>query len=279
MFFVSLLESNFKCKSLFQEIVYLSSTKSTTNELWTYYNDNPKKYLVITDNQTAGKGRGINSWFSVAHKSIVCSFIIEQLFSIKKFNFHSLIIPLSIIKGIKKYLSIDLKIKWPNDIMFENKKVAGILIESKKISDKYILNIGIGININENISDFNDNFCADSDLPLVMDEYPELPIREQFSPYGQDHYLVILDYEGNYIDHIDLLNLGNAQKNYILDILEENYDQSILGDLNGDTTLNIADIIIIIDFILSEIYNENGDMNYDGGLNIQDITILLNIIL
>ena len=40
--------------------------------------------------------------------------------------------------------------------MFENKKVAGILIESKKISDKYILNIGIGININEDINDFND---------------------------------------------------------------------------------------------------------------------------
>ena len=130
-----------------------------------------------------------------------------------------------------------------------------------------------------NISDFNDNFCADSDLPLVMDEYPELPIREQFSPYGQDHYLVILDYEGNYIDHIDLLNLGNAQKNFILGILEENYNQSLLGDLNSDTILNVADIIIIIDFILSEIYNENGDMNSDGGLNIQDITILLNIIL
>lgn len=130
-----------------------------------------------------------------------------------------------------------------------------------------------------NISDFNDNFCADSDLPLVMDEYPELPIREQFSPYGQDHYLVILDYEGNYIDHIDLLNLGNAQKNFILGILEENYNQSLLGDLNSDTILNVADIILIIDFILSEIYNENGDMNFDGGLNIQDITILLNIIL
>ncbi len=130
-----------------------------------------------------------------------------------------------------------------------------------------------------NISDFNDNFCADSDLPLVMDEYPELPIREQFSPYSQDHYLVILDYDGNYIDHIDLPNLGNTQKNYILDILEENYNQSLLGDLNSDTVLNVADIILIIDFILSEIYNENGDMNFDGGLNIQDITILLNIIL
>ena len=131
----------------------------------------------------------------------------------------------------------------------------------------------------ENISDFNDNFCANSDLPLVMDEYPELPIREQFSPYGLDHYLVILDYHGNYIDHINLLSLGNAQKNYILGILEENYDQSILGDLNGDSILNINDLIIIVDFILSEIYNESGDMNSDGGLNIQDISILLNIII
>lgn len=130
-----------------------------------------------------------------------------------------------------------------------------------------------------NISNFNDNFCADSDLPLVMDEYPELPIREQFSPYGLDHYLVILDYNGNYIDHIDLLSLGNAQKNYILGVLEENYNQSILGDLNGDASLNVADIIMIIDLILSEVYNETGDMNFDGGLNIQDISILLNIII
>lgn len=139
-----------------------------------------------------------------------------------------------------------------------------------------IVIIGIG---QTNISDFNDNFCANSDLPLVMDEYPELPIREQFSPYGLDHYVVILDYDGNYIDHINLPNLGNTQKNYFLNLLEENYNQTILGDLNGDTTLNVADIIIIIDFILSEIYDENGDMNFDGGLNIQDITILLNIIL
>ena len=130
-----------------------------------------------------------------------------------------------------------------------------------------------------NISDFNDNFCANSDLPLVMDEYPELPIREQFSPYGLDHYLVILDYYGNYIDYINLLNLGNTQKNYILGLLEEHYDQSILGDLNGDSILNINDLVIVVDFILEEIYNENGDMNSDGGLNIQDISILLNIII
>ena len=49
--------------------------------------------------------------------------------------------------------------------------------------------------------------------------------------------------------------------------------------INGDNILNISDLIIIIDFILSDIYDENGDMNQDGGLNIQDITLLLNEIL
>ena len=43
--------------------------------------------------------------------------------------------------------------------------------------------------------------------------------------------------------------------------------------------LDILDIIIIIDFILEEIFDINGDMNFDGGLNIQDIVLILNFIL
>ena len=86
-----------------------------------------------------------------------------------------------------------------------------------------------------NLSTFNNNFCANTDLPLVMDPYPGLPIREQFAPYGEHHYFVILDYDGNYIDHIDLLSLGNSEKNYIRSVLEEHYQQSNTGDINEDT--------------------------------------------
>ena len=57
------------------------------------------------------------------------------------------------------------------------------------------------------------------------------------------------------------------------------YDQDPAGDINGDGILDISDLIIIIDFILEEIYDQNGDINYDGGLNIQDIVILANVIL
>ena len=130
-----------------------------------------------------------------------------------------------------------------------------------------------------NISSFNDNFCANSDLPLVMDSYPDLPIREQFSPYGLDHYLVILDYDGAYIDHIDIPSLSNAQKNYIRSILEEYYEQSILGDINADSVINIQDIILLVNMILSSQTDSVADLNSDGIINVLDIIQLVNIIL
>ena len=131
-----------------------------------------------------------------------------------------------------------------------------------------------------NIDNFNSNFCLNSDLPLVMDEAFDFPIRAQFSPYSDHKELAILGYDGELLGSIQLNSGLNAfAKNYILGIIEDNYVTSILGDINGDNILNVSDLIIIVDFILSDIYDENGDMNQDGGLNIQDITLLLNEIL
>ena len=130
-----------------------------------------------------------------------------------------------------------------------------------------------------NISTFNNNFCANSDLPLVMDSYPELPIRDQFSPYGLDHYLVILDYDGNYIGHIDTPDLGYNEKNYIRSVLEQHYQQSILGDVNEDALVNIQDIILVINLILDGEFNLVADINSDNIVNILDIIQLVNIIL
>ena len=50
-----------------------------------------------------------------------------------------------------------------------------------------------------NISSFNNNFCANSDLPLVMDPSPDFPIREQFEPYGTHKSIVIVGYDGEFI--------------------------------------------------------------------------------
>ena len=131
-----------------------------------------------------------------------------------------------------------------------------------------------------NLSNFNTNFCANSDLPMVMDEAFDYPIRAQFSPYSDHKEIAIIGYDGEFLGSMQLNSgVNNQAKNYILGIIEANYDQSLLGDINNDNILDVSDLIIIADFILSNIYDENGDMNSDGGLNIQDITLLLNVIL
>ena len=131
-----------------------------------------------------------------------------------------------------------------------------------------------------NLSNFNTNFCANSDLPMVMDEAFDYPIRAQFSPYSDHKEIAIIGYDGEFLGSMQLNSgVNNQAKNYILGIIEANYDQSLLGDINNDNILDVSDLIIIADFILSNIYDENGDMNSDGGLNIQHIALLLNVIL
>ena len=132
-----------------------------------------------------------------------------------------------------------------------------------------------------NISNWNNSFCENSDLPLVMDEYPDLPIREQFSPYGQHKQLVILDYDQNFIGSITLNSgLNNSAKNYIRSILEENYNQSLPGDINEDSVLNIQDIILLVNIIVNEqAASDAADINSDGFINVLDIIELVNLIL
>ena len=136
-----------------------------------------------------------------------------------------------------------------------------------------------------NISSFNNNFTSNSDLPLVMDQYPFLPIREMFSnagSYGQHKQVVILDYEQNIIGSITLNSgLNTSAKNYIKGILEDHYlqEEFITGDVNGDSIINIQDIIMLVNMILSGQASNAADVNSDGNINILDAIQIVNIIL
>ena len=173
MFFTQLFESNLK--NYIPKIVYYTSTNSTKDDVWELFSKDNNELIVITDNQKNGRGRNNNKWFSKPGHSITCSFILPQIYSTKKINFHSILIPVAIIKGIKRFCSIDLKIKWPNDIMYSGKKVGGILIESKK-KKKYFFNIGIGLNINENIMDFPKELQSKS---ISLKEIQGYPIQRE----------------------------------------------------------------------------------------------------
>ena len=88
--------------------------------------------------------------------------------------------------------------------------------------------------------------------------------------------------DDNYFLDLNVNNTSNVQEP--IDLLQDLYnqwlnDQDPIGDIDGDGILTIYDIIILVDFILEDIYDENGDMNYDDGLNIQDIMLLIAAIL
>ena len=53
----------------------------------------------------------------------------------------------------------------------------------------------------------------------------------------------------------------------------------ILGDLNGDENINVSDVVLLINLILSNNFSEAGDLNTDQSVNIQDVVLLVQIIL
>ena len=128
----------------------ISSTNEYLKQLYLEKNiyDN---FLIITNNQTEGKGQGSSYWESEPKKNLTLS-IYKDLKKNKLKNpfIINLIISISIIETLKKYNLPNLKIKWPNDILSASKKISGILIENFFQREFLISSIiGIGLNVNQ----------------------------------------------------------------------------------------------------------------------------------
>lgn len=106
--------------------------------------------VVIANEQTAGRGRLNREWHSAKHKGIWLSIILRPDIPPNLAPQLTLLCATVLANVLKEELNIDPKIKWPNDIILNDKKVAGILTEMQAEQDKinYVV-IGIGINVNQ----------------------------------------------------------------------------------------------------------------------------------
>jgi BirA family biotin operon repressor/biotin-[acetyl-CoA-carboxylase] ligase len=107
--------------------------------------------IIITDNQTAGKGQRGNTWEADEGKNLTLSIILKPHFlDISEQFFLNIIISLSIHDLFKQYIPFGLSVKWPNDLYFYDNKLGGILIENS-IKNNQLENVivGIGLNINQ----------------------------------------------------------------------------------------------------------------------------------
>lgn len=106
---------------------------------------------IIANFQTAGKGQRGNSWESQEGKNLMFSVILKPSFLSPKEQFQlNITISLAVSEFLTTYLGKKIKVKWPNDIFFEDKKICGILIQNFiKSSTIETSVVGIGININQ----------------------------------------------------------------------------------------------------------------------------------
>ncbi len=110
--------------------------------------------LIIAKEQTAGKGRLGRSFSSPAGEGLYMSLILKPDVPLEIISQITIPIAQALIETLKKVCNIPAQIKWPNDILINGKKVAGILTELK---NEYVI-IGIGININNSV--FSDSIAA-----------------------------------------------------------------------------------------------------------------------
>ena len=147
------IKENLPTKLVGRKVIVFDSTASTNDIAWAYAdNDANNGIAVFAEQQNSGRGRRGNLWLSEKGKSILTSILLIDC--TLKAELLTLTVPVAIAEAIGKCCTKDAKIKWPNDVVIDNRKVSGTLIESKSSKDRTNYVVGIGINCHQTVESF-----------------------------------------------------------------------------------------------------------------------------
>jgi BirA family biotin operon repressor/biotin-[acetyl-CoA-carboxylase] ligase len=134
------------------KLLYLPVVDSTNVRAMQLAHERPDEgVVVLADSQTAGKGRFGRRWMDVAGHNVLSSTLLRP-----HFPSHLLVMiaSLAVVNAITQTCGVAAAIKWPNDVLIEDHKVAGILIEtSHDRSGQLVAIVGIGVNVKGRVSD------------------------------------------------------------------------------------------------------------------------------
>ncbi|UXR68748.1 biotin--[acetyl-CoA-carboxylase] ligase [Staphylococcus sp. IVB6246] len=148
-------------QTLIQTIETFESVASTQDIAKHMLIDHSESMLILSDEQTAGKGRFKRPWQSSKGKGIWMTLVLRPNIPFSMLTTFNLFISLAICHTIQQYVDEKVSIKWPNDIYIGDNKVCGFLTEMIANADGIEAVIcGIGINVNQQQHDF------DTSIPL-----------------------------------------------------------------------------------------------------------------
>ena len=158
--------------------------------------------------QYAGRGQQQNKWQSQPGKNLTVSLLLKPTFlSLNQQFYLNVCISVGILKAIENILGSKLKIKWPNDIYFNDTKIGGILIENQ-VQGNTIKNTIVGIGINVNQTEFTaDAPNAGSIKQILQTDYSILSLLAQICNSIDDAYLILQNKNFNKLLTLYLQNL------------------------------------------------------------------------
>lgn len=159
-----------------RNFIYSDEVESTNSVLLNNKEFSQNGTVLLAEFQSKGRGRKDRVWISNAGQNLTFSILLKSDLKDYKLNLINLGASIAVAQGIENLFQLDAELKWPNDILVNKKKIAGILIESSSKGSK--LNkvvVGIGINVNQ------PNFPGKFDIQptSVRREFRELVNRER----------------------------------------------------------------------------------------------------
>lgn len=182
---------------------------------------------IIADHQLKGRGQRSALWTAEAGKNLTSSTIIFPDIEAGKAFYLNIIAALAVRKTLSD-LGVEAKIKWPNDILVDSKKICGILVENV-ISGSKINSAVIGIGLNINQLQFHEGINATSLALLKKQDFEILDIFDQFFGYLDFYLNLLCD------SHFDLLKKHYYEHFYLINEVAsfesegEQFNAEVLG--------------------------------------------------
>jgi BirA family transcriptional regulator, biotin operon repressor / biotin---[acetyl-CoA-carboxylase] ligase len=130
-------------------IRHLDSVGSTNAEALAWAASGaPEGAVVIADEQTAGRGRWGRTWLSGRGSSLTFSLVLKPDASLLELGLLPSTLGVAVAEAIEELTSLHVSLKWPNDVTYQGRKLAGILVETRVEANKVAAVIaGVGVNI------------------------------------------------------------------------------------------------------------------------------------
>jgi BirA family biotin operon repressor/biotin-[acetyl-CoA-carboxylase] ligase len=193
--------------------------------------------VILADEQTLGRGQRDSLWESESHKNILCSFVyFPDNVSVDKLEAYNYCLSIALVNCLKLF-QIDAAIKWPNDILVNNKKIAGVLIENSLSAGKIKSMIfGVGLNVNQ----LNFNYSHATSMAVIADKVFDLSEVSSCLTQQFNHWISFVGNKTPLLKQQYTSNLFGLQKVLRFKTLLHELDGVIVGvNENGELEVNI----------------------------------------